>query len=1031
MSQGRDKYARCAAWLMVALTAQMAQATEPAAAPTGASGQATSNSDDTLQEVVVLGVRGAEEQATRIKRDAAFIEDSISAEDIGKLPDTTIADSLQRITGVQIDRSGGTGTKINIRGLPQVGTNLNGEAFLTADTIDSVQPNFDTIPSQLFAGADVVKTATADLLDSGITGTVNLRTRRPMDLKEGFTAAISADGTHGNVTSQWQPETNGLIAFRGEHWGALLSASYSDVTTNASTYGMDQFGGEIFGENAASTSSNGFLGAWAGAPIPSAIQQLGGGNVSVTGNGQSNGAFYGSENFTAFNEHIERKRLGINGSVQGDLGSGLRVTADWFFTDQQAYLRTSGYQLNSLDWEGATFVPLAYTPTGVSVTGPYNSNSGWNQQFYTTQVYEKWLGDFENYSQDQVYNSLSRNVNLQLDYDNGGNLTGSLRGLYANAHQLNMNSYVQFTDSNGTGWTDSTATVPSTVYVYPADLGGNRVFNPNGIAPNTVPVTVNMMGSQMQVTPSPPLSSFLANQNNYALKTISSENNYEDDAGMTILRADGHYKFDTSGFKLDFGVRNSNRQTQYTGFSLVAPVYGGDGASDPSGCYVRWKAADVILNGGGVAGACTAGDAQGYYRGGVLSAQNPSQLPALIRNNMIQDSASGLTFYNLNPAVMDNPMAYQNALYPGEIWNINPGDTWRVGVQQTSGYLQGDFSGAPWDLPFSGNFGVREIRTRLNATQHAVGAAQPYGLNSLDAGIIETNRSFNDVLPTFNIAFDLSKALKLRLAYSKNMELLNLDQWGGGVQLSYGIDPSLPNGVFRVLGGSSNGNPKLNPWRSSNYDASLELYTGRSTLLSVAFFYIDVSSFIINGSTTVCNLPDSDGVVRGHCVSISGPTQGAGAGLRGGEFTVKTVFDFLPGLLANFGTAMNFTYSPSNTGTDMAGHAIPFQDNSAQQANVILFYQDSRLQTRLAGNYRSKRAVAQNFGGINGLEEYQAPTFYLDAGASYNITQNFEAFVEATNLTNEYEKYYLVWPSQVADTTHFERRFSIGMRARY
>jgi TonB-dependent receptor len=1001
------------------------------ALPAGATADQTDQKVQKLQEVVVLGVRGAQERAVQLKRDASFIEDSISAEDIGKLPDTTIADSLQRVTGVQIDRLGGEGAAINVRGLPQVGTNLNGEAFLTADQIDSVQPNFNTIPSQLFAGADVVKTATSDLLDGGITGTVNLRTWRPLQMKRGLTVSAAADGTHGSVTDQWQPQANGLVSFNAGRWGVLLSGAYSDVTTNASTYGMDQYGGEIFGENAASTSGNGFLGAWAGAPIPSAIQQLGGGNVSVTGNGQSNAAFYGSENFTALNQQIERQRLGVNGSVQGDLGSGLRLTGDWFVTDQHQYARESGYQLNSLDWEGATFVPLQYTPTGVTVTGPYNGNSGWSQQFDTTQVYEKWLGDMETYSQDQVTDSVSRNFNLQLDYDNGGNFTGDLRAIYANAHQNLMQSYLQFTDSDGSGWTDSTATVPPTVYVYPADLGGNRVFNPNGFAPNTVPVTVNMMGNEMSVSVPSNLQQFLATENDYVLKTMSSENNYVDAADMTVLRADGHYKFGESPFKLDFGLRDSNRSSDYTGFNLVAPVYAGDGASDPNGCYVHWKAADVVLNGGGVAGACTAGDAQGYYRAGALSAQNPSELPAIIRNNMFQDGASGLTFWNLNPAAMDNPYAFQNALYPGETWNVNPGDTWRVDVDQISGYLQGDFAGDAGSLPFSGNVGARPIRTRLHILQHAVGAAQPYGLNSLDAGPIYTDRDFNDVLPTFNIAFDLTPQLMLRLAYSKNMQLLNLDQWGGGRQLSYGIDPNLPNGVFRVLGGSQAGNPDLDPWRSSNYDASLEYYAGRSTLVSLAYFYIDITSFIVNGSATVCNLPDSDGIVRDHCVSITGPTQGAGAGLHGGEFDIQQAFTFLPGFWSNFGAEANFTYSPSNTGTDMAGHAIPFQDNSAEQANVILYFQNSRFQARVAGNYRSKRAVSQNFGGITGLEEYQAPTLYLDASASYNITSQIALFVEGTNLTNEYEKYYLVWPDQVADTTHYERRYSIGVRANF
>src|SRR5665213_3258018 len=82
---------------------------------------------DALQEIVVTGVRASEERSVALKRGASIIQDSISAEDIGKLPDTTISDSLQRITGVQIDRNGGEGTSVNIRGLPQVGTLLNGE----------------------------------------------------------------------------------------------------------------------------------------------------------------------------------------------------------------------------------------------------------------------------------------------------------------------------------------------------------------------------------------------------------------------------------------------------------------------------------------------------------------------------------------------------------------------------------------------------------------------------------------------------------------------------------------------------------------------------------------------------------------------------------------------------------------------------------------------------------------------------------------------------------------------------------------
>jgi iron complex outermembrane receptor protein len=182
---------------LIAGTDVAAQEAASQAVPQQSTATASSGAER-LEEVVVSGVRRSEQLSVDIKRYAPSIQDSISAEDIGKLPDTTIADSLQRITGVQIDRSGGEGSTINIRGLAQVHTFLNCEGFLTAGNIVSVQPDFTDIPSQLFAGADVIKAPTADLLNSGITGTVNLRTRQPNDLQQGWTLVGAADGTHGS-----------------------------------------------------------------------------------------------------------------------------------------------------------------------------------------------------------------------------------------------------------------------------------------------------------------------------------------------------------------------------------------------------------------------------------------------------------------------------------------------------------------------------------------------------------------------------------------------------------------------------------------------------------------------------------------------------------------------------------------------------------------------------------------------------------------------------------------------------------------
>ncbi|NEL41224.1 MAG: TonB-dependent receptor plug domain-containing protein, partial [Xanthomonas perforans] len=140
-----------------------------------------------LDKVMVKGVRGAQAEAIENKRTAAQIIDSISAEDIGKLPDVTITDSLQRVPGVQIRRSAGEGSQLNIRGMPQVQTTMNGELYLSAGggdqygqpNIGRAQPDFVDIPPTLFSGVDVIKSPTAADLDGGISGTVSLKTRRP------------------------------------------------------------------------------------------------------------------------------------------------------------------------------------------------------------------------------------------------------------------------------------------------------------------------------------------------------------------------------------------------------------------------------------------------------------------------------------------------------------------------------------------------------------------------------------------------------------------------------------------------------------------------------------------------------------------------------------------------------------------------------------------------------------------------------------------------------------------------------------
>ncbi|MGO4521012.1 TonB-dependent receptor [Dyella sp. 2RAF44] len=993
-----------------------------------------------LSAVNVSGVRASQMRAIDLKRDAANIQDSITAENIGALPDTTITDSLQRVTGVQINRDAGVGTSVDVRGLPQVGTMLNGEVFITADQIDSQQPDFTMLPSTLFHGVDVIKSPTASTTDGGISGAIDLHTYRPWDLPSGFTYSYSANGERGSTTQHTGPEANGLISYNDDgHWGLLISGDFSNTRRMNATEGLDQYGVVLNGENAASAGGyNGFLTPWNGAPIPSKIVQNADGSVDVNGDGKSNGVFMGSQDIGLNDIITQRKRKSGNASFQFDFGSGFTGTADYFYSSQREYDRNVGIQFNSTNWQGATYVPLQSRNTGAPALGSYGTpEPGWEgSQYYTTQQYEKWPGDVESYSQIIQKSSVARNLNLQLDYDNGGPFTASVRGIRDTASQSFQESDVNISDSDGALWPNvlmdgvDPDSVPPGTMVYPAQLGGNRVFNANGIPQNTIPIIANFNGRYIKIDVPPSLASNFANPADWTMKTLESSGDYDRKVALNALRFDGKYDFQ-DGFKLEFGIRNSIRSADNEGWTLEAPVYAGMGASDPAGCLVRYVGADVVLN----SGSCTAGNDQGYFRAGPLSAISMPNTAAPLANNFKQYNnllGSGINFWAIDPNAMVNPIAYWNSLYPGTQQVAEPGTTWAVRLKELSGYLQGDFNGTIWDMPYSGNIGVRLIHTNLDVTQHLSGDPGAYGDEPEDVGTATTKRSYQDVLPSANFALDVTDSFKVRLAYSKNMMPLDLSTWGGGLQLNYSLAETPQGPIFRVANGTSTGNPNLNPWRSTNFGASAEYYINETSMLSLALFRINVDSFIKNGSVTNCTLPDEDGVVRDHCIVITQPVQGTGNSIHGAEFDYRQGFTFLPSFLSKTGMEINATYAPSNSGeTDLAGKKIPFQDNSTKSGNFILWYQDDHFQARLAYNYRSRRAVMDSVGGITGLEMYEAPQKYLDASISYKFSKYAEVFLDGTNLTNEYQKYYLVWPDQPGHSTFSERSFMLGVRGQW
>lgn len=184
-----------------------------------------------LQEVVVTGIRASLERAMDIKRDADVVVDSISAEDLGKFPDANVAESLQRITGVAIDRNQvGEGQTVTIRGFgPNFNTVLvDGRQLPTQTGHRSF--DFDTLPADLINGADVFKTSAASQDDGGIGGLMNLHTARPLDLKK-FTAIANVSGEKDDLAgSHAEPQGFVLLSdtFADGTFGALASLSLQE-----------------------------------------------------------------------------------------------------------------------------------------------------------------------------------------------------------------------------------------------------------------------------------------------------------------------------------------------------------------------------------------------------------------------------------------------------------------------------------------------------------------------------------------------------------------------------------------------------------------------------------------------------------------------------------------------------------------------------------------------------------------------------------------------------------------------------------
>ncbi len=256
--------------------------------------------DGDHSDIVVTGYRASLSSAQAIKRNSDAILDAVVAQDIGKLPDNTAAESLARISGVQAVRFADEVRDVLVRGLPQVATTFNGRDIFTAE---QRRTNIQDFPSGVLAGLEVYKSGSADLLEPGLGGLINVRTQKPFDFND-FTIAGGVRGSYNDQSRKFDPQGNLLITDRADtaigEIGYLINGSYTQAQyRNATRW------------------ASGFI------VTPGADQV-----ISPASAGR---AFRYPERVGASNDTGKRWRPSLNASVQWKPASNLEIYYDFLF----------------------------------------------------------------------------------------------------------------------------------------------------------------------------------------------------------------------------------------------------------------------------------------------------------------------------------------------------------------------------------------------------------------------------------------------------------------------------------------------------------------------------------------------------------------------------------------------------------------------------------------------------------------------------------------------------------------------------
>lgn len=932
----------------------------------------TNNEEE--EEVEIIDVRGTRADlfnAQNIKRFSETVVDALDASDIGGFPDRSVLEAISRLPGITMgrfaapndpDHFGTEGSGVVIRGLTHVRSEFNGRDSFTADSGRGL--SFQDVPPELMGSVQVFKNSTADMIEGGIAGTVNLITRKPFDT-DGQMFAFSADATYADFIEETTPTFSALYSNVFENdsgkWGLLVNASHSELKAQSDGAMVGQYWPQANNDNL----------------IP--------------------------EGARLTRKKDDRTRQGFAAVVQWqNPDRTILATGEYIRSDSQLAWAENAVEMDDTDAQDG-LIPIDGTQF------EFDSNGYFEQGVMTSD--EGWRGNEGERTPGGIF---GMNHSLQSRFrDNESTVEDmSLNVKYTPNDSWALNFDVQYVE--GTNDVIDFTVMGATDAVIGLDVSSSGKPSIDFYAP-TFNGQPNFDRNNNHFTD--PSRSFFRS----AMDHIAANEGEE-----VATRFDTKYTFDDGALtSVQFGARyakreQTTRQSTYN-WGVLSEAWTGDIAwyDSAAGLQVphekvsfdNFARGGVLDIDGGNAFLFPAMSLAQNYRsaGAALAPVSSGWAPLSARN------ADGSDFIDneVNQTDEVNTAVYIKANFEG-MW----GDmdySGNFGVRYVN--IENDTAGFivfPDNVPDDPN-DPTEQENYLPDDQKAFGNAASTSLVS--------SSDYNTILPSFNFKLNITDEVLMRFGVAETIALPQLGLLRNYVAIQeqdrinvVGDDNNgdgQPDLVSSTIGRytANSGNPFLKPMEAVNYDLTLEWYFAPVGSLTFSYFYKDLENYFISGTRT--ELYTNNGATQE--VEVASALNGEEGSVQGFELAYQQFFDMLPAPFDGIGVQANYTFveeegspnaglAPDNPNTtanaNFAFEGLPLEGLSEDNYNLVLMYEKYGWNARMAYNWRSAYLLTTQ-DVITQLPIFNEAIGFLDASVFYDVTENIKFGVQGTNLTDE------------------------------